>query len=384
MPMGIVTRGPKEGRCNGDDSEKLPQLLDSPLPTPRRSCASADAAGMRCRREASPLRTHVPFSWESSPGVPKRSSACMHSAQEIMPPPPPKPPPGRWPPYPARNWCGYGNSSDASSDDDDTSFSDALDRISSPDQRLGSFDRITSKRFEDIFLGRTTSFVNDRSSRHAAAEASIATSSSSSGRGTKHWRRCRTRRDHDGQRPAVRQSNDHPVQVQLLPRINVDGRVEQMSPRACGLMVFFPWSAKPAVCGFRSPPTQYAPSPLAGDSNPSPSHSRRFTTLRDAMQEENKTSSGGRDLPRPRGEKRSREEWQSSGGWGVSSLLDASKKYCTDARKALSKLSIGLSTDSGSGSPRVGSRERKSSKQDNSSAMPAMAAKLTQLKTSRN
>ncbi|XP_015690294.2 uncharacterized protein LOC102704478 [Oryza brachyantha] len=390
MPMDIVTKRDKEGRCiGGGDGEQFPQLLDSPLPTPRRSCASADAASVRCRREASPLRTQVPFSWESSPGVPKRSSACVHRAQEIMPPP--KPPPGRWPPCPARNWCGYGNSSEASSDDDDTSFSDALDRISSPDQRVGSFDRITSKRFEDIFLGRVTSFVNDRSSRHAPAEASLATSSSSSGRAQKYWRRRSTRRDHDRQQPTARQSHDHPVQVQLLPRININGRVEQMSPRACGLMVFFPWSAKPAVCGFRSqPPAQYAPSPLAGASNnPSPSHSRRFTTLRDAMEEENKTSSSvERDLPRPRGEKRSREEWQGSRGWGVSSLLGASKKYCTDARKALSKLSIGLGTDSGNSSPRVGSRdrERKSSKQDSSSAMPAraMAPNLTQLKTSRS
>uniref|UniRef100_A0A0D9V7D5 Uncharacterized protein n=1 Tax=Leersia perrieri TaxID=77586 RepID=A0A0D9V7D5_9ORYZ len=384
MPTDIVTKRDKERRCNGGaDGEQLPQLLDSPLPTPRRSCASADAASVRCRREASPLRTHVPFSWESSPGVPKRSSACAH--REIMPPPP-KPPPGRWPPCPARNWCGgYGNSSDASSDDDDTSFSDALERISSPDQRVGSFDRITSKRFEDIFLGRTTSFVNDRSSsRLAPAEASLATSSSS--RGLKHWRRRSTRHDHDGQRPTPLKSNDHPVQVQLnLPRINIDGRVEQMSPGACGLMVFFPWSAKPAVVGFRSPRAQYAPSPLADAGNPSPSSSRRFATLRDAMQEENKTGrSGGRELPQPRGEKRSREEWQAGRGWGVSSLLDASKKYCTDARKALSKLSIGLGTDSGSGSPRVGSRERKSSKQDNSATMPAMAAKLTQLRTSRN
>lgn len=386
MPMEIVTRRDKEGlRCNGADGEKLPQLLDSPLPTPRRSCASADAASVRCRREASPLRTQVPFSWESSPGVPKRSSACMHMAQEIMPPP--KPPPGRWKQCPGSNWCGYGNSTAASSDDDDASFSDALDRVSTPDQRVGSFDRITSKRFEDIFLGRATSFVNDRSSRRAPAEASLATPSSSSGRGPKHWRRRTTRRDHDGQQPTARQSNDHPVQVQLLPRININGRDEQMSPRACGFMVFFPWSAKPAVCGFRSPPAQYAPSPLAGASNPSSSQSRRFVTLRDAMQEENKTGSGGRDLPRPRGEKRSREEWQAaSRGWGVSSLLDASKKYCTDARKALSKLSIGLGTDSGSGSgsPRVGSRERKCGKQDPSSTMPAMATKLTQLRTSRN
>ncbi|KAL5220397.1 hypothetical protein ABZP36_025110 [Zizania latifolia] len=377
--MDIVTRRPKGGLCeNGAGGEQLPPLLDSPLPTPRRSCASVDAASVRCLRDASPLRTHVPFSWESSPGVPKRSSACVHKAQEM---PPPKPPPGRWPPCPARNWC-YGNSSDRSSDDD-TSFSDALDRISSPDQRISSFDRITSKRFEDIFLGRATSFVNDRSSRHEVREASITPSSSTTGRRPKHWQRRSTRRDHGGLLPTAQQSNGNPVQAQLLPRINVGARADQMSPRACGLMVFFPWSAKPTASGFRSPAAvQHASSPLASATRPSPSHSCRFATLRDAMQEENKAGSGAsQNLPRPRGEKRSRDECKASRGWGVSSLFDASKKYCTDARKALSRLSIGLGADS-SGSPRVGSRERKSSKQEYST-MPAMATKLPQLKTNR-
>ncbi|KAI4963149.1 hypothetical protein ZWY2020_019645 [Hordeum vulgare] len=49
----------------------------------------------------------------------------------------------------------------------------------------------------------------------------------------------------------------------------------------------------------------------------------------------------------PRGEKRSREEWQGNRGWGVSSVLDTSKRYCTDAWKTLSKLSIGMGADSG-------------------------------------
>ncbi|KAG8078373.1 hypothetical protein GUJ93_ZPchr0007g4397 [Zizania palustris] len=377
MPLDIVTRRPKGGLCeNGAGGEQLPQLLDSPLPTPRRSCASVDAASVRCRRDASPLRTHVPFSWESSPGVPKRSSACAPHKEREMPPP--KPPPGRWPPCPARNWC-YGNSSDGSSDDD-TSFSDALDRISSPDQRTSSFDRITSKRFEDIFLGRATSFVNDRSSHHEAPGASIIPSSSTTGRRPKHWQRLSTRRDHGGQLPTAQQSNGNPVQAPLLPRINISGRADQMSPRACGLMVFFPWSAKPAACMSRSPAAvQHASSPLASASNPSPSHSCRFATLRDAMQEENKAAGSGasQNPPRPRGEKRSRDECQVSRGWGVSSLFDASKKYCTDARKALSRLSIGLGdrADS-SGSSRVDSRSEYST-------MPAMATKLTQLKTNR-
>ncbi|XP_062186680.1 uncharacterized protein LOC133890270 [Phragmites australis] len=369
----LIIKRTNERECNAD--EQLPQLLDSPLPTPRRSCASVDASRPRCRRDASPLRTHVPFSWESSPGVPK-NSACrdMHKKPQEMPPP--RPPPGRLPPCPARNWY-YGNTSEASSDDDDDrSFSDALERISSP-ERTGSFDRVTSKRFEDIFVGRATSFAKDR---HAAADA---VTNSSSGRHPRQRQRPHAadaaRRSHDEDRCTPRQRNNN-VPMQLMQRIKMDSRAQQMSPRACGLMLFFPWSAKPAVCGFGSP-TQHA-MPRAGPDAPSPcSHSRRGTTLRDAIKEENEASGGG-DLPQQRGEKRSRdcEEWQSR-RWGVSSLLDTSKKYCTDARKALSKLSIGLGADGGS--PRVSS-ERRRSKQVGISTMPATASKLTQLKANRN
>lgn len=372
-PMEIITKRPRERRGNAADGEQLPQLLDSPLPTPRRSCASADAPGsLRCA--ASPLRTHVPFSWESSPGVPKSRT---DRREEMMPPP--KLPPGRWPPQcPTRtNWC-YGNGSEASSDDCDASyFSDALDRTSSSPARIGSFDRVTSKRFEDIFLGRAASFAKDRSysSRHepTGEAGAVVAASSSSARHTKHWRRrgsTRHRDDDDGEWP---KSNDP---VKAMPR------VEQMSPRACGLMVFFPWSAERAACGFRSPSTTRRS--VAVDH--SPSHGRGNLTLRDALQEDNKTDDMDVQDPPPqqsRGEKRSREEWQSR-GWGVSSLLDTSKRYCTDARKALSKLSIGLGADSGS--PRVG-RDRRSGKQDDTSTTttaPLVGVKLTKLKSNRN
>ncbi|KAL6614237.1 hypothetical protein ACP70R_036507 [Stipagrostis hirtigluma subsp. patula] len=377
----IITKRPKEReRSNGD--EQLPQLLDSPLPTPRRSCASVDAS--RCRPNASPLRTQVPFSWESSPGVPK-NSACSRDdirrkAQQEMPPP--RLPPGRLPPCPARNWY-YGNTSEASTDDDDDdrSFSDALDRISSP-ERIGSFDRVTSKRFEDIFVGRATSFAKDRS-RHATADTAAISRHPKQVSRRRSARRC----NDEETWTTPRQYNDTVPPVQLMQRIRMDARAEHMSPRACGLMVFFPWSAKPAVCGFRSPATtQPAATPRAGADAPSPfsHHSRRGTTLRDAIEKENEAGGGDLPLPlplpQPRGEKRSRDERQGR-RWGVSSLLDTSKKYCTDARKALSKLSIGLGTDGGS--PRVGSG-RMSGWQGGFSTMPATPAKLTHLKPNRN
>ncbi|KQK10405.1 uncharacterized protein LOC100842845 [Brachypodium distachyon] len=405
----IIAKRPKERRRYGDHDrgeQQLPQPLlelDSPLPTPRRSCASADHP--RCRRDASPLRvrTRVPFSWESSPGVPKSRAVVdvLHknkaAPETTMPMPPPKPPPGRC--TSSRNWR-YGNASDC--DTHTSSFFSVHNRTvpsssSSPDQRAigsGSFDRVTSKRFEDIFLGRASSFVKDERchSRHALSDAS-----SSSGRSTHHpkqWRRRHdsTGDDDDGEPPP---NTDPAVQEQIVPRIKVRPRVEQMSPRACGLMVFFPWSAKPAVCGgFRSPSSlSQRATPRSSDASDRPvpssrSHSRRSTTtLRDALQEENKTEDDG-DIGQaaglPRGEKkRNREEWQGR-GWGVSSLLGTSKKYCTDARKALSKLSIGLGSESGS--PRVG-RERNDRKLQDVPTTPAMttaAAKLTKIRTSRN
>lgn len=381
----IITSRPKERvECTNADEQQPPQLLDSPLPTPRRSCASLDAARLRCRRDASPLRTHVPFSWESSPGVPKKSGACIRDivqnrkAREEMPPPPPRPPPGRQlpPPCPARNWY-YSNTSEASSDDDDRSFSDALDRISSPERMGSSFDRVTSKRFEDIFVGRATSFAKDRSGPgHAAAEDIIHDNSASGRHHRRHWRRAsmrRSSREEDVWTPRLR--ND-PGPMQLMQRIRMDAEAEEMTPRACGLMVFFPWSPKPAVCGFKNP-TQHATTGASADAAPAPSssHRRRGTTLREAIKEEKEAGSG---LPQQRGEKRSRDRDR----WGVSSLLDTSKKYCTDARKALSKLSIGRGTDSAS--PRVSSDVKSDKLQSCFTTMPTTASKLpTQLKTSR-
>ncbi|KAM0878191.1 hypothetical protein ACQ4PT_035038 [Festuca glaucescens] len=358
--MEIITKRPDKERQRNAGSEKLPQpqLLDSPLPTPRRSCASTDApSSLRCRAgAASPLRTQVPFSWESSPGVPK-SGRDARTAREEMPPP--KPPPGRWPPQgPATrtNWC---YTSEGSSDDcDASSFSDAIDRASSSPERIGSFDRVTSKRFEDIFLGRAESFAaKDRSCGHALAAADGA-DIAPSGRHSKHWRRRggSTRRDddYDGDRPKTRQSND-PVQV--VPRADIAARVEQMTPGACGLMVFFPWSAKPAVSGFRSSSTRHA-APRSGTADHSLSQGRGNTTLRDALQVDKTEDIDVQDSPQQtRREKRGREERQGARAWGVSSLLHTSKKYCTDARKALSKLSIGIGADSGS--PRLG-RDRSS------------------------
>ncbi|GJN17283.1 hypothetical protein PR202_gb04338 [Eleusine coracana subsp. coracana] len=402
MDRIIITSRPNKERedpeeCNNADEQPPPQLLDSPLPTPRRSCASVDAARrLRCRRDASPLRTQVPFSWESSPGVPKKITcardvvAHTNKAREAMPPPRPRPPPGRpTPPCPGRNLYYGGNTSEASSDDDDDdrSFSDALDRISSPERIGSSFDRVTSKRFEDIFVGRATSFAKDRSSNNGRAAANNgAIDNSASGRHhSRQWRRGSMRRsssreEEDVWTPRLLRT-DPAGPMQLMQRIRMDAEAEEMTPRACGLMVFFPWSPRPAVCGFKSPSqpqsqSQHAtPRARAPDAAPY-SHSRRGTTLRDVIKEENEAGSGL--LPRQqqqRGEKRNRDRDR----WGVSSLLDTSKKYCTDARKALSKLSIGRAAMD-SQSPRVNSDMRRDKLQGRSSTMPTAVSKMTQPK----
>ncbi|PWZ04565.1 hypothetical protein Zm00014a_017608 [Zea mays] len=373
-----ISKRATESQCNNADGQP-PPLLDSPLPTPRRSCTSVDALRIRCRRDASPLRTHVPFSWESSPGVPKNSGCGRDTHKKAQAMPPPRPPPGRLrQPYLARNLY-YGNTSEASSDDDDDnrSFSDTLDRISSP-ERTGSFDRVTSKRFEDIFVGRATSFAKDRTQQPGVEATDLA----ASGGHPRQPRRDSTRRSHDEDRRWVPRLLNDSVPMQLMQRIKMDADAEEMTPRACGLMMFFPWSAKPVVYGFRNPAAQHATTTTtthAGTDVPSPSHSRRVTTttLRDVIKQDSQAVSS--DMPQPRGEKKRGRNDLPSRRWGVSSLLDTSKKYCTDARKALSKLSIGLGADGGT--PRV---NRSGKLHDGFSSTPATPAKLTQLKANRN
>ncbi|CAL4894031.1 unnamed protein product [Urochloa decumbens] len=387
-------------RRKGSSGHVVAPLLESPLPTPRRSCCGRDAPPATARRrDPSPRRGHVPFKWESSPGVPKNSASAGNERQAPLVPPPP----GRCGGSSAgarraRAACRHhhsSNTTDSSSDRDGDTFSDALDRISSSDRlaalsaRLSAIDGVLGSR-------RSPSFIMDR---FLPAANAIATTSAD-----KHPRRSQPppRRSeppkhakdaenaararhvaaaHMRRRALAGEQPKHPLprqrmaaaaavaaaasaQVRIRSRVNEDAAGddggEQMTPRACGLMFFVPWSAKPVLLGFqRSPARSSSRTPRAdADSIAAASSSpRRSITLGDVLEKERKLrrdSSASRWHDEKSG---SGKEWGNP-GWGMA-LLGTSKRYCADARKALSRLTRS-GTDDGD-SPRIG-RERRSGK----------------------
>ena len=145
----------------------------------------------------------------------------------------------------------------------------------------------------------------------------------------------------------------------LPPRVDEDAAEgdHQMTPRACGLLFFVPWSAKPVLLGFqRSPARSRTPrADVASVTASSPP--RRSITLGDVLEKERKLRDGG--LSHWYDEKSgSGNEW-SNPGWGMA-LLGTSKRYCADARKALSRLTRS-GTDDGD-SPRIRRGRRPGSK----------------------
>ncbi|CAD6333551.1 unnamed protein product [Miscanthus lutarioriparius] len=152
MDVVVVTgSSDRQWRRKGSSGHVVAQLLlESPLPTPRRSCCGRSADTPAARRgcaDASPQRGHVPFKWESSPGVPKSAAAAAGGKAERVVPLP-KPPPGRcgtchaaW----AYHHHHHSNTTDSSSDQqDDDTFSDALDRISSSDRLAALSARLSA------------------------------------------------------------------------------------------------------------------------------------------------------------------------------------------------------------------------------------------------
>ncbi|CAN6327905.1 unnamed protein product [Urochloa humidicola] len=375
-------------RRKGSSGHVVAPLLESPLPTPRRSCcgrAAADdapPAATRRRGDASPRRSHVPFKWESSPGVPKSAveGACGGGNEREAPL---LPPPGRCGgARRARAACRHhsSNTTDTSSDGDGDTFSDALDRISSSDRlaalsaRLSAIDGVLGSR-------RSPSFIMDRFL--PAANAIATTSADKHPRRSPPPRRSKPKHAenaararhvaaaHIRRRALAGEHPKHPLprhctdaaagaalvaaQVRLPARVNEDAEDDgyQMTPRACGLMFFVPWSAKPVVLGFQRSPARSSRTPHADASSSPP---RRSVTLGDVLEKERRLRDGG--VSRWHDEKSgSGKEW-SNPGRGMT-LLGTSKRYCADARKALSRLTRS-GTDDGD-SPRIG-RERRSGK----------------------
>jgi hypothetical protein len=127
---------------------------------------------------------------------------------------------------------------------------------------------------------------------------------------------------------------------------------DDTSPRACGFVVLFPWSVKPVFCGFPwSPARSRTP--------------HRSSTLGGVPVKESGPDDG--DLSHWYEEKISgsgRRGWSSPGGPGLGmSIIGTSRRYCADARKALSRLARSATDGGGGGnSPRMMSRERRSGK----------------------
>lgn len=414
----VVVTGSSDHRLRRKGSSGahvVAQLLESPLPTPRRSCCGRPAdtgtppAARRGCADASPQRGHVPFKWESSPGVPKSAAAGAAGGgkAEREVPPLPKPPPGR---------CGtchaarararayhhhhhhHSNTTESSidqqdDDDDDGTFSDALDRISSSDRLAALSARLSA--IDGAVFGssrRSPSFIMDR---FLPAANAIATTSAD-----KHPRRpsprprrsseSKSKRDREAEAAAAAAARarfvthirrralafefeqpKHPpphrqreedaaaaAQAQLPPCGKEEAQGEEMTPRACGFMFFVPWSAKPVLLGFQRSPARSRTTPRGDVASVTTASSppRRSVTLGDVLE---KDRDGG--LSHWYDEKSgSGKEWANP-GWGMA-LLGTSKRYCADARKALSRLTRS-GMDSGD-SPRIGTagRERSTSK----------------------
>ncbi|OEL12570.1 hypothetical protein BAE44_0026408 [Dichanthelium oligosanthes] len=382
----VATRGSDHRRRRkGSSGHVVAQLLESPLPTPRRSCcgraaaAAADAppaARWGSFADASPRRGHVPFKWESAPGVPKSAPGVGGGKEREVPPLLPKPPPGRCGgPCRARAYH-HSNTTDSSSDHDDDTFSDALDRISSSDRlaalsaRLSAIDGVFGSR-------RSPSFIMDRFLPAANAIATTSADKHPRRRSPLHRSRSKHAKDADAaarakdvahirRRALAREQHKHPprrcmdavaARPQLPQRVDGDdAEGDQVTPRACGLLFFVPWSAKPVLLGFQRSPARSRTTRAEVASVAASSPPRRSITLGDVLEKERKLRDGG--LSHWYDEKSgSGKEW-SNPGWGMA-LLGTSKRYCADARKALSRLTHS-GTDGGD-SPRIG-KERRSGK----------------------
>ncbi|CAO2820143.1 unnamed protein product [Amaranthus hypochondriacus] len=212
--------------------------LDAPLMSARRAnltCATSTALLRANSLRASCER--VPFSWEQSPGKPKDlmvRSRGDYDAEQGMFLPLPKPPLIRWQEqgHPTLNYVrDYGsddriNQIHHHENDDDTSFSDAIDLFSLAESL--NF----SERFDlEGGIGRSNDgslSPNFMIQRFLPAATALAASSLSALAANKELLR-----------------SDH-------SKLNHDGCSKTLS-KGCGFQYFFPWRAKHKLCGVKSP-----------------------------------------------------------------------------------------------------------------------------------
>ncbi|WOL18648.1 hypothetical protein Cni_G27445 [Canna indica] len=257
-------------------------VLYAPLISTRRSSSSVSTNSVggsnSARRPSAPSSSatqRVPFSWESSPGVPK------FSRQGRLPPDvfddeQPLPLPPKLLHNSGEDDSTFTNvnvqvnlkdeldaykssaGSDDNDDDDDDIFSDALEKISLSEKfdlacRLSSFNDMALHE-NDRNVPRSPSFIMNRflPAANALANSSFrndgvhlnrrAPSSSSS--------------SYDLQKEVIKARIKHRASVKARLQVPFDPYVEtrtELPSMACGLMLFFPWSFKPTVCGFKSP-----------------------------------------------------------------------------------------------------------------------------------
>jgi hypothetical protein len=329
----------------------------------------------------------VPFSWESSPGVPKDAACGRKVVREVLPP---RPPPGRGgggggSPAHAHARAYFGNATETTSSDDDDSddtFSDALDRISASDRfaafssRLSSIDGAGSLRLPSFIMDRFLPAANaiattsadkrpKKTLRRGARSSKQDEEATASARRRAQSLRRASGREQPKQPPPrhhvstlQRKESEPPPPPRQSRDIDEETQSDEMSPRSCGFMLFLPWSVKPVLCGFARSRTSRA----ADASTTASSPPRRSVTLGNALEKEkekekdkSKLRGGGGDPSRWSDEKSgSGREW-SSPGWGTA-ILGTSKRYCADAKKALSRLA--RSATDGRGSPRVTGERR--------------------------
>ncbi|XP_072968438.1 uncharacterized protein [Typha angustifolia] len=210
--------------------------LDAPLMSTRRSWSSFDTSDVAKNSDSITMRltstdasSRIPFSWESSPGVPKGGGRTQHcsnynNSHGALTP---RPPPVRR--GPLRADCSVADDHRSDKSSDHGSFMDALDRMS-----LSETPGIGCREV----ARQSPSFIMDRflPAAHAIASSSVVGNAKHSTPPAPPNARRRTPR-----------RTDTKLQMEFAHH------GERPSTMACGLVLFFPWSLKPAVCGFDSP-----------------------------------------------------------------------------------------------------------------------------------
>ncbi|OAY73335.1 hypothetical protein ACMD2_21835 [Ananas comosus] len=235
--------------------------------------------------------------YDPSPGElswrPEGRAAAATNTGPPTNPPPPNPPPARWR-RPSieihyRDRC-------SANDKDDDVFSDAAEKVSLSENlnvacRMSSFDGMATKDIEEI-VNRSRPRPSYIMERFLPAANAIANSL------------------------ALNQHNKEDE--------------KELSTRACGVMLFFPWSLRPIACGFKSPARSTAPSgPNDNVGSLFTPRSMRSVSNETHLDNVEGTNSGSFDV-----DKKSSVRECHSPGWGLS-FLDRRRKgmRCVVERK---------------------------------------------------